>query len=120
MLSVLASLTLALALPATAIAGKSDKESYGSTKDKGISSKSKNWFSWIWPLGDRIEIETLKDKYVPFQTEKGYTKNVSEVYRTPSPSGPKARRVDSDIKNLPKLPSLMMEVGVGFLGTGKL
>jgi hypothetical protein len=118
--SVLVSLTLALVVPATAIAGKSSKESYGSATGKGLKPKSESWFSWLWPLGDRIEVETLKDKYVPFQTEKGHTKNVSEVYKTPSPRGPKARRVDSDLKNLPKRPSLMVEVGDGFLGTGKL
>ncbi len=102
-------------------AEKSDKESYESYN--GAEPEPKSWYSWFWPLGDSVEVETLKDKYVPFQTEQGRTENVTDVYKTTpatGPRGPKAARTDGDIKNLPKRPSLMVELGDAFLGTGKL
>ncbi len=101
-------------------AGKSDKENYGS-KSSGSKYETgkKKWYSWFWPLGDSVEVEKLKDKYVPFQTEEGRTESVTEVYKS-QPKGPKGSRVDGDIKNLPKRPTLMIELGDAFLGTGKL
>lgn len=56
------------------------------------------WYSTFWPLGERVDVETLHDSYIPFQTERtGY-----------------------DIGRLPARPELMIELGNGFLDTGNL
>lgn len=99
------------------------------TEKSGKSDKLKKheekkpWYSWFWPLGDRVEIEELKDEYVPFNTEKGLQtpdqkhdtadlKNkVSDV--KPGPAG-------QDTARLPSRPKLLLEVGNGFLDTGNL
>lgn len=111
--------TVLAAAPVSTGALAADKQDYGAKAE----ASEKKWYSWFWPLGDSVEVETLKDKYVPFQTEEGRTENVTEVYRTPSgdaPRGPRAPRTDSDIKNLPRRPQLAIELGDAFLGTGKL
>lgn len=56
------------------------------------------WYNWFWPLGDRVEVKTLNDDYVPFRTES-----------SPIPTD-----------RLPARPELAVEVGNGFLDTGKL
>lgn len=58
-----------------------------------------HWYSWFWPLGDRVDAEALKDDYVPFKTEK-------TDYNT--------------IGRLPDRPGLGIELGNGFLSTGNL
>ncbi len=50
------------------------------------------WYSWFWPLGDRVEAAALKDEYVPF-------KSVGEI---------------------PGRPALALELGDPFLDTGQL
>ena len=30
--------------------------------------KKKPWYGSLWPLGEHIEVETLKKEYVPFKT----------------------------------------------------
>jgi hypothetical protein len=121
LLLILTLLTITAVTTHAAMAGKSDKETYRSQRgDNGNVQESGSWYSWLWPLGDRTEVEMLKDTYVPFQTEVGRTESVTDVYKQPSSGGPKAARVDSDIKNLPKRPKLMVELGDAFLGTGKL
>lgn len=119
LLSAFVATTALTANPAAA--GKSDKESY--IAENGIHQSEPDggaWYSWFWPLGDKKGVVKLNDKYVSFQTEIGRTENVTDVYKAPSPAGPKASRVDGDIKHLPKRPTLMVELGDAFLGTGKL
>ncbi|MCG8559491.1 MAG: hypothetical protein MI824_06815 [Hyphomicrobiales bacterium] len=68
---------------ATAAGGQSDRK----------------WYSWFWPLGDKVDVKALKDNYVPFQTEKTDPNTVGQ---------------------LPSRPKLLVERGDGFLSTGKL
>ncbi|MGH1417735.1 MAG: hypothetical protein ACRBCJ_02645 [Hyphomicrobiaceae bacterium] len=83
--------------------------------------ESRAWYSWFWPLGDRVEVETLKDEYVPFQTEEGHTASIEEALaQRPTTQSVKPRRVDDNIKLLPARPNLLLEFGDGFLDTGKL
>jgi len=63
-----------------------------------VEDAGEPWYSWFWPLGDRVQVKTLDDKYVPFRTEL-------------SP-------IASD--RLPARPELAVEVGNGFLDTGTL
>ncbi|MGI9479029.1 MAG: hypothetical protein ACR2PI_20165 [Hyphomicrobiaceae bacterium] len=107
-----------------AIAAKGDKEAYGSKDQTAIKQDEKSWYSWFWPLGDKVKVESLKDEYVPFQTEKDHIRTREEAL---SPRGANqttlrrsATRVDDDIRRLPARPNLLLEVGDGFLGTGKL
>ncbi len=58
----------------------------------------KKWYSAFWPLGEKSEVATLKDEYVPFKTEKS----------------------DEETGRLPSRPSLLVELGNGFLDTGNL
>ena len=57
------------------------------------------WYSWFWPLGDPVKVNTLNDDYVAFRTESSTT-------------------IAKD--RLPARPELAVEVGDGFLDTGKL
>jgi len=58
----------------------------------GAAEKEKPWYSALWPLGHKVEVEALKDEYVPF-------KGKSEI---------------------PNRPGLLLELGDPFLDTGKL
>ena len=58
-------------------AEKSDKESYESYN--GAEPEPKSWYSWFWPLGEHVEVETLRDEYVPFQTEETHYESVDQV-----------------------------------------
>ena len=58
-----------------------------------------NWCSWFWPLGDPVKVNTLDDDYVAFRTESSTTFAKDR---------------------LPARPELAVEVGDGFLDTGKL
>lgn len=93
------------------------------------------WYSFFWPLGERTEVETLKDEYVPFRTERdsGTTKEDETSAATESTwfsilfalGGDQDRLKEyftplNTTKNLPPRPSLMVELGDGFLDTGKL
>ncbi|MGI9405144.1 MAG: hypothetical protein ACR2O4_02135, partial [Hyphomicrobiaceae bacterium] len=82
------------------------------------------WYSSFWPLGDRKEVETLEEDYVPFQTEKDQVNSVDEVlYGKPEKSGKEDDYQDepeNTVKLLPPRPSLLVELGDGFLDTGKL
>ena len=83
--------------PAFADGHKKDKDKYAQdTKWKGDNTKA--WYDKFWPIGDRVEVKNLKDEYVEFRTEK-----------TKDPS-----------KRLPARPELAVEVGNGFLDTGRL
>ena len=83
--------------PAFADGHKKKKDKYAQdTKWKGDNTKA--WYDKFWPIGDRVEVKNLKDEYVEFRTEK--TKD------------PK--------KRLPARPELAVEVGNGFLDTGRL
>lgn len=86
------------------------------------SVEKKPWYSWFWPLGEHVEVETLRDEYVPFQTEETHYESVDQVLEEePNVTrAPKAPRVDDDIRLLPDRPVLAVELGDGFLGTGKL
>ena len=56
------------------------------------STHDKPWYDWFWPLGERFHAEALKDEYVPF-------KGAGQI---------------------PERPKLHIELGDGFLDTGKL
>ncbi len=62
-------------------------------------NENRKWYSWFWPMGDKTEIEDLKDDYIPLKTEK-------------------SREGETD--SLPVRPGLFLELGDGFLDTGKL
>ena len=68
--------------------------------------EEKKWYSWFWPLGDRTEVQSLKDEYVPFKTETGGTNQDA----TPGKAW----------NQLPSRPALLFEAGNGFLDTGNL
>jgi len=55
-------------------------------------------YSSFWPLGDKVEVEVLKDYYVPFKTVNPGKKNGS----------------------IPARPKLLIEEGDAFLGVGNL
>ena len=85
--------------------------------------EERKWYSWFWPIGDRVEVETLSDEYVPFKTEVDQTNSVEEVLsgaakKTPG-QGTDFANVDN-LELLPPRPSLAIEVGDGFLDTGQL
>ena len=82
-------------MPADVMAKKSKS---GGGDKLWVEEREKAWYENIWPLGDKVKVKNLKDEYVPFRTEK--TK-------------------DPD-KRLPGRPKLAIEVGNGFLDTGKL
>ena len=50
------------------------------------------WYGWFWPLGERVEVEALKDEYVPFKS----------------------------LGDIPQRPPLALELGDPFLDTGLL
>jgi hypothetical protein len=56
------------------------------------AEKDKPWYGSLWPLGHKVEVETLKDEYVPFKS----------------------------LGDIPARPGLLMELGDPFLDTGKL
>ena len=68
-----------------------------------IHETQNKWYRWLWPLGSRVEVATLKDEYVPFQTERSDEKAAKQ-----------------NLNTLPDRPGLMIEVGNGFLDTGNL
>lgn len=78
--------------------GDENSPSYGANPPDVIYEPEEQWYSWFWPLGERKKVKTLKDEYVEFRTEA---------------SGDPADR-------LPARPELAVEVGNGFLDTGKL
>ena len=70
-----------------------------STVDASPSQKSEaKPYSSFWPIGDRVEVEALKDYYVPFESVNPGKKN----------------------GNIPARPELLVEEGDAFLGTGRL
>lgn len=56
------------------------------------------WYSRLWPLGERVEVQTLNGEYVEFRTEK----------------------TEDEANRLPSRPPLLFELGNGFLDTGNL
>jgi|LWDU01.1.fsa_nt_gi hypothetical protein len=56
------------------------------------TEKEDNWYGSLWPIGERVYVEALKDTYVPFKT----------------------------VDQLPVRPKLMLELGDPFLDTGRL
>ena len=58
----------------------------------GNTKHRDHWYDWFWPLGERVSVEALKDEYVPFQAAG----------------------------EIPDRPQLHIELGDGFLDTGKL
>ena len=61
------------------------------------------WYSNFWPLGEKKGVVSLREDYIPFQTEK---------------SDEKAAK--ANLNTLPDRPDLLFEVGDGFLDTGNL
>jgi hypothetical protein len=87
------------------------------------------WYSWFWPIGDRVEVKSIKDEYVPFMTEKDRMMTREEVLGTappaafgPDPYADEAMNPAGESKPtvLPDRPALMIEAGNGFLDTGPL
>ncbi len=56
------------------------------------AEESEPWYGWFWPLGERVEVENLKDEYVPFKS----------------------------LGDIPQRPELLLELGDPFLDTGLL
>ena len=56
------------------------------------AAENEPWYGWFWPLGERVEVETLKDEYVPFKS----------------------------LGDIPQRPALLLELGDPFLDTGLL
>ena len=91
---------------------------------EGTNTKTDEpWYSWFWPLGDRTEVQTIRDEYVPFTTEKDQMASRDDVLAG------KAKLDTSDATTpagkakpslLPERPQLMLEAGNGFLDTGPL
>ena len=81
-------------------------------------AEKQKWYSWFWPLGERVEVESLKDEYVPFKTEKDITATRAQVF---NPETPSVIPQDKPVGGLlPGRPNLLVELGNGFLDTGKL
>lgn len=93
------------------------------------------WYSFFWPLGERTEVQTLKDEYVPFRTERGSGTPEQNAaagdqkntwFSTLFALGGDQDQLKEDFspldttRNLPPRPTLMAELGDGFLDTGKL
>jgi hypothetical protein len=111
LLAALAAATVAYLVIEPAFATGMPEGAYGTTtaraKKQGKLTRSASietdhdrgpWYSTFWPLGERVDVETLHDSYIPLQTERtGY-----------------------DIGRLPARPELMIELGNGFLDTGNL
>ena len=124
------SVCLAAALVSLAIcsdAHAADTSAPGYAKKAPEPAKSEGWLGWLgslWPLGDRVDVKSLKDKYVPFQTERGRTKSVKEALTKPQAAHKDARKPQGGggetYKLLPARPPLLIEWGDGFLDTGKL
>lgn len=81
------------------------------------------WYSWFWPLGDRVEVESIRDEYVPFTTEQDRMMTREEVlvgeapFDTDYPTTPAG---EAKPYLLPERPQLLLEAGNGFLDTGQL
>ncbi len=113
-----AAMMLAMALITEA--GPADKAPRSAVQ-RPVAGKS--WYSWFWPLGERVGVKHLKDKYVPFLTERGRTKSVKEVLAKTSSAPKDSRKPYGGSGNatlLPARPPLLLEIGDGFLDTGKL
>ena len=103
-----------------------DKMKPGVMKDKmkpgAMAHKKKNpdekWYSRFWPLGDRVEVKSLKEGYVPFMTEKDIIASRKQVLDPKSAKG--RSKPGYEGKLLPGRPKLLFERGNGFLDTGKL
>ncbi len=67
-------------------------------KPAAPQASHRKWYSSFWPLGDRVEVNSLKDEYIPFKTDK----------------------TDEEIGRLPSRPALLVEWGNGFLDIGNL
>ncbi len=82
------------------------------------------WYSWFWPLGERKKVKTLADEYIPFVTEKDQVNSVEEVLHgkpeKPGNSDGPSGEPENTVKLLPPRPSLLVELGDGFLDTGNL
>lgn len=81
------------------------------------------WYSWFWPIGDSVEVETIKDEYVPFTTEKHQMASRKQVLAAKAPldtSDATTPAGQSKPTLLPDRPQLMIEAGNGFLDTGPL
>ncbi|MEM7775522.1 MAG: hypothetical protein AAF732_07920 [Pseudomonadota bacterium] len=104
-----------------------DAAEAGSKEPAQAKHKSeKSWFPWFAPIGDRKDVETVSDKYIPFVTEKDKMSSREEVLKEPGakpkpakkPANPAGNRAQDGL--LPQRPKLMVEAGNGFLDTGKL
>ncbi len=64
----------------------------GAAATAKAAEKEKPWYGSLWPLGEHVEVETLKKEYVPFKT----------------------------LGDIPLRPALFLELGDPFLDTGPL
>ncbi len=98
-------------------------EKAGKSNKLAKHEEKRPWYSWFWPLGDRVEVEELKDEYVPFKTEKGL--QTPDQKHDPSDLKDKVSDAEpgpggKDTARLPSRPKLLLELGNGFLDTGNL
>lgn len=86
--------SIALLIAAALVSALGLPSAFASSAQK-YEAKSHSSF---WPLGDKVEVEALKDYYVPF----------------------KSVNPGKEHGDLPARPKLLIEMGDAFLGTGKL
>ncbi len=102
------------------------KKGYPDYSKKNPYKEEKKWWQRIFPLGDRVEVNALKDTYVPFTTDEGvissrqdvYHKKGTDAYKNSGNSNFVTAKKNKDL--LPKRPKLLFEAGNGFLDTGNL
>ncbi|MGI9387482.1 MAG: hypothetical protein ACR2OX_08625 [Methyloligellaceae bacterium] len=81
-------------------------------------SSDRKWYSWFWPLGDKVKVKALKDEYVPFKTEKDVAISREEVLNPQKSGDHKKPKFQPGL--LPDRPKLAIERGNGFLSRGNL
>lgn len=64
----------------------------GTVSTAKAADKDNPWYGSLWPLGHKVEVEVLKEEYVPFKS----------------------------LGDIPARPGLLLELGDPFLDTGKL
>lgn len=98
------------------ISAKAAKVPRSERKAPDAVDKNEPWYKMFWPLGKRVKVASLKDEYIPFNTDKGVR---GDFAGKPNKSN-KAGKADFAVAHLPGRPSLLFEAGNGFLDTGKL
>lgn len=113
------------AIASDGVTSAPEKKEANVAADEYDEAEDVPWYDWFWPLGERKEVETLEEEYVPFKTEKDQVNSVDEVHygkkkKDSDDEEDIASEPENTVKLLPARPSLLVELGDGFLDTGKL